>query len=337
MAELYSCYQFNSSTHGKDGLMPISMNMSLDRAILHFETCLIAQYALENYPEELLKKNTLSCRTDTTMKKYCTYGKKPDLFCEELSFRDESKDNDRGMSVGDFETVKKCSDILAFVEFYINRLTSLNDDLIKNNMTSARHLLAHFADFRKDSPKDFKDNPLIFNIEGKNDTYRAHQDICNVKSVIFDKFDHVNRSSPKVKKVFFHDELNTVGKGYYVGFGDLFEVIRDNPDVNLYVSLIGALPEGIKALHESYWKGRDEQQLTSSRKLIPLDELVKYLSDLYEKMRDGTELGRKLRYVIDRDEMDFRYGTLSPLNPFIGHLRPRDEDFETSHSSTSRI
>ena len=326
LSKISSCYQISAIKDGTLDRKDILMNMSSDRAILNLYSCLVAQYALDRYPEDLDSKNTL-IPTDKIVLKYFDSDKDGNL-----SLR-------RNPTSGDYpyRIVKKCSDILAFTEFYLNRLTSLSDNLIRSNMLTTQHYLAHVTRFGKGSNKDITvsmtDNPVMFKLKRKGNP-RSYNPICKVRCTLLDVNGETTYTLSSNATHAYYDQLKTSEKDI-IGFGSLLAFINEHEDIHLMVRLNGNIPKEMMNLYNDYWKD-SPKRLESKKRLLPLNVLINYLVDFYRSI-DDTRIGKEFRYMVEKDITAFRYGSLSPLEPFLGYVRPRDDNFETSHSSTEAL
>lgn len=227
-------------------------------------------------------------------------------------------------------TAKVCSDVLAVVEFYMNRYSGVSDDLIHDYMVVPRHTLAHLTGYRVRESPPIRDCPLAFN-------RTEAEEVFTFRSELFTEgfgWDFREGRSDADERMFHHISQ----EGGARGFAPFFEAALGpgTPSgTDIYVLLDGEMPDEVLSAYERYWtdSGR-EGQLGASRRYMPLTELMEVLTAAVD---DVPERFIGLRYTVDRDIRDMGAGLICPLDAFLGRIRDRDANFETSESSLTAI
>ncbi len=305
-------YRADKGRHAQNGqLAPISVEVDgtlTDKVLLSLECSLLAMRLLEPM-RRIVDEPTL---------------------VDSESVRSMYLDPDGGFRSEAHRTAKVCSDVLAVVEFYMNRYSGVSDDLIHDYMVVPRHTLAHLTGYRVRESPSIRDCPLAFN-------RTEAEEVFTLRSKLFTEgfgWDFREGCSDADERMFHQIPQ----EGGVRGFAPLFEAALGpgTPSgTDTYVLLDGEMPDEVLHAYERYWtdSGR-EGQLSASRRYIPLTELMEVMTAAVD---DAPERFVGLRYTVDRDIRDMKAGLICPLDAFLGRIRDRDANFETSESSLAAI
>ncbi|MCQ2079536.1 MAG: hypothetical protein MJZ38_05750, partial [archaeon] len=134
--QIGSYKRFSTTRNDYGYFTPIDIDLSfdsLDRAILQLETLYITSYAWRTYSDSILNTDTLIDSTGDRVRERYYVGKSIDKGYLPDPGSEETDHLARGM--------RKASDVLAIVEFYLNRVHSLSRDNIKDQMVVARRYI----------------------------------------------------------------------------------------------------------------------------------------------------------------------------------------------------
>lgn len=200
---------------------------SVDEVLRHLEIAIITRYAWETYNDAISNQDTII-----------------EGYLDRFDEKDEC-----GKVIGFYSEMKKVNDVLAIVEFFMNRFNSINDDEIGDeiDLIVVRYLKSVAPTSAELSPKAFKNNPLAVDFSDfGNDDYAF---LSECKSL-------------------------TSGKTY-----------DSNRLEDIYVGLDGVTPQkggtysDLEQIYQGFWTGFNQwsKQTTAQKHYLPLGEVIDYL------------------------------------------------------------
>ena len=200
---------------------------SVDEVLRHLEIAIITRYAWEMYNDAISTQ-------DTVIEGYLD--------------RFEEKD-EHGKVIGFYSEMKKVNDVLAIVEFFMNRFNSINDDEIGDeiDLIVVRYLKSVAPVSAELSPKAFKNNPLSVDFTDFGDDDYGFLSEC--KSLALGKKYDFNRM-----------------EDIYVG-------------LNQVMPQAGGIYADLEQIYQGFWtkNGQWSKQITAKKRYLPLGEVIDYL------------------------------------------------------------
>ncbi len=151
--QLSSYAQLTKNAHPQIGFLETvkdTMNdftaTSVDKALMQLEVALFTQYAWDRYPKTLLDENTIFEDNEDILGKF--YESEADTVDSQGKSRRPNRKKVarplryRGQAG---QEMRKVHDVLAMVEFFVNRFNSINDEEIKESLVVARKYLSNVA------------------------------------------------------------------------------------------------------------------------------------------------------------------------------------------------
>ncbi|UAL07656.1 MAG: hypothetical protein KRP56_07600 [Candidatus Methanogranum gryphiswaldense] len=250
---------------------------------------------------------------------------------------------------------KEYEDILAILEFYLNRLTSCNDDTIGELMTNLRFSLTNYMKITAEQVKDVSDSGRYRHYTTR-DRYSKNMDlrnICCYEAPLFTVKDleHIDKLEPKdrtrVAEGFKHaasndESINNFDYSFIVrnsredtrdSISSFLNCIKNTVDGNLEgPSLYVRVSEGpLMELSDRYWNSGDSFQKDTRKKYIPLKELITYLENVIEM--SPHFLGSQ----IYKDLEDMRENHIRPYDVLLAEIGERDSDLESTDSTPADV
>ncbi len=219
--------------------------------------------------------------------------------------------DDQGVFISpEHQKAKMFSDAMGICEFYLNRFTPLNDEVLSDYMQVPKFII--------DSMLEYSRNP-----KGTESCDFTADQVTLIPKVTDRNGSYSNTVRSRVS-------YNNVPEG-----SNLFKLFHDREGTLLYVRLIdNPLPDELMNLYENYWRstGR-ESQLNAAYRLIPLQTLINYLQEKY----DPSKVPSCFNNAIMTDFYDFSSHRIYAYDGTIGRVGPRDYDLEKSQSDLGKI
>lgn len=236
---------------------------------------------------------------------------------------------------GDTDALRLASNILAFLEFYLNRFTPLTDDTMRKYLSDARFTIAKLTEYTvgEDAPTKVGQvvNPLLFNQDDLDEMSRFNIESRTIvpKGV---KMDHSRimgaLANANIMSTDYDNALESMFGGTKDpadGYHDLFVSVRTDSGCT-----DGYLKERARRFWERFPDG--DSQAGSSETLLPLIELIDVLRRLVREEGSGV-----LMRAIDDDVFDFSVGKLRPYDIMMNSIGRRDDKLNESRSVMSTL
>ena len=263
---------------------------SADRFVEILEMCFIAEKAVE-IAKKVKDQDTIIYK-DRDRERERFYDKQGQLLSAE------------------HQKAKMFSDAMGICEFYLNRFTPLNDEVLNDYMQVPKYII--------DSLLEYSKNP-----KGTDNC-----DFTADQVTLIPKVTKRNGSNPNTVR-------SRVNYANVPGGSEIFSLFVDKEPTSLYVRLLDdPLPEELMNLYESYWRStNDETQLKAAYKLIPMRILIDYLMEKY----DPSNAPAYFNSAIETDFYDLSSHRIYAYDGTIGRVGPRDFDLEKSQSDLGKI
>ncbi len=263
---------------------------SADRFLETLEACLIAEEAVK-IAERVAEIETIPSRDKKGKPRSDYYGKDGELKSE------------------GHRKAKILSDAMGICEFYMNRLTPLNDKTMGDYMQAPKLVI--------NASIGLKDNPV------------------NPKESIFtdEQITQIPRISDKNRKLERIGVRNVSFDKLPSGV-DPRSLYSPSGESGIYVRLLDdPLPPELMELYQDHWTRTDAAQLKAGKRLLPLYILMEYLMGKY-----GTQDAPAfLRSSIEADIRDMSCNHICALDGTVGRVGPRDDDLERSDSDLCSV
>ena len=266
---------------------------SADRFVETLEICLIAEKAVQ------IAKKTVD--NDTI------------IFKDRDRDRKRFYDNEGRFKTQGHQKAKIFSDAIGICEFFLNRFTPLNDEVLNDYLQAPKWIV--------DSELEYVLNPKDTESCGF-----THEQITHIPRIGKGQANPIPRPVNQDGKISYNQVPSDRNP---------FLLYRDDGEYTLYVKLVDdPLPSELESLYTEYWKGKDESQLKAGSKLIPLKVLIDFL---FEKFGPDSEAPDYLRRsaVVDYDDMSSH--RIYAHDGTIERVQPRDFDLEQSQSDLGKI
>ncbi len=253
------------------------------------------------------------------------------------------------------EYTKEYEDILAILEFYMNRLTSCNDDTIGELMTNLRFSVTSYMNITSNQVKEFSETGR-YRYYTTRDKYNKMTDIkglCYYESPLFTikDLEHIDRLGPKdrssvtegFKNISSRDEsqcnfdyafiMRNVENTTQDSIMAFFDVVTNTIDgmtegPSLYVRVS---EEPLVSLTKEYWNSRDLLQSRSKKNYMPLIELIHHVENVINI--SPNFLGSQ----ISKDLDDMRENRVRAFDVLLSEIGERDSDLESTNSTPGEV
>jgi len=249
---------------------------------------------------------------------------------------------------------KEYEDILAILEFYLNRLTACNDDTISELMTNLRFSLTYYMRKTSDQVRELAEKDVHKHYTTR-DRYNKNLDLknmCCYEAPLFTVKDleHIDKLEPKdrtkitdgFKNAASHDKtitnldysfvIKNCREDTKLSISNFFECVKNTVEILEGPSLYVKVPEGpMMELTDEYWKSRDPSQITARKKYIPLMELIGHLDKVVDM--SPNFLGSQIAKDLD----DMRDNHVRPYDVLLSEIGERDSDLESTDSTPGYV
>lgn len=297
-----------------------------DRFIPQLEMDILARFILARYKDEMRMQESI---VEKGLKNF-----------KEWAAKDERE----------YDSLIIASNVLAFLEYYLNRYTPLADDTMKSYLVDARFTIAENLDFRLAKSGNKVINPLLFSENDMQDMFRFEvgsrtifkkADINKNSNGRLNWKDALNRieGDSKCSSSNCHDDYENRMSAIFdskVEYVDLNNGSERN-DVNIYVHVSNdSLDDDsdLQSFIAQYWSSvSDEYQfLMPTNKYVPLLMLIDYLRSEVDGDASGV-----LKVSINDDISDMVAGIIQPGDVFMSTIGDRDDKLNTSLSSLPKL
>lgn len=263
---------------------------SADRFLETLEVCLIAEEAV-GIAERIADIETIPVRDKKGKPRFDYYG-------EDGAFKSEGH-----------RKAKMLSDAMGICEFYLNRLTPLNDKTLGDYMQAPKFVI--------NASIGLTDNP----VNPKESTFTEEQ---------ITQIPRTSSNNHKLERIGVRNvSFNRLPSGV-----DPRSLYRPSGGSGIYIVLLDdPLPSELMDLYQDYWSRIDKAQLKASKRLLPLYILMEYLMGKY----GSPDTPVFLRRSIEADIRDLSCNHIYVLDGTLGRVGPRDYDLERSDSDLCAV